>query len=145
MTISIRWMTILALLTTPSLVPAQPDTALAALPIASTQPVAAAGYKQASALAARGGAPIEIALKVVGPFEGTTQQLIQLNERGESPTASRVTVLRDGFLDDSVRGDRWDIALERTKAGAWRIVEVKRAWRCRRGMQAEQFAAVPCP
>jgi hypothetical protein len=36
-------------------------------------------YSAASALAARGGAPVDIALEVVGPFEGKTQHIIQDN------------------------------------------------------------------
>jgi hypothetical protein len=54
-------------------------------------------------------------------------------------------VVRDGLLDDSVRGLRWEVALERTQAGGWRIAEVKRAVRCRRGADTERFLAGPCP
>jgi hypothetical protein len=114
-------------------------------PLASATPVAPASYAAAAGLAARGGAPLDIALAVAGPFDGRAQRITQINQGAEAPSASRVTVVRDGLLDDSVRGLRWDIALERTQAGTWRIAEVKRAARCRRGADTERFVAGPCP
>ncbi len=113
--------------------------------VTAMQRVSEASYADAALLAARGATPLDVALAVAGPFEGTTQHLIQANAGVEAPTASRVTVLRDGLLDDSVRGERWDIVLDRTAEGVWRIREVKRAWRCRRGGQTNSFAATRCP
>lgn len=137
------------LLTTALLAPAGafagPLPSLTELPIAGTQPVAPEKYPEASALAARGGAPVAIALEIAGGFEGSTQHIVQVNEGSEMPTASRITVLRDGLLDDSLRGERWDITLARTPAGVWSIREVKRAWRCRRGGDTDRFVAVRCP
>jgi uncharacterized protein len=124
---------------------ATPAAALMALPVIATQPVAPGDYAGAAAVASRGGAPIEVALAAAGAFEGTTQHAIQENRGAESPAATRVTLLRDGFLDDAVRGDRWAIAMERTAAGGWRIVEVTRAWRCRRSAQQDRFDIAPCP
>lgn len=118
---------------------------LADVKVTGMQRVAEAQYADASSLASRGGTPLDIALAVAGPFEGATQHIIQVNEGAEAPTASRVTLLRDGLLDDSVRGERWEIALERSAEGAWRIKEVKRAWRCRRGAQTGSFVATRCP
>jgi len=113
--------------------------------VTGMQRVAEAQYADAKALASSGGTALDIALAVAGPFEGLAQHVVQVNEGAEAPSSSRVTVLRDGLLDDSVRGERWDIALERTAEGAWRIKEVKRAWRCRRGSQTGSFAASRCP
>ena len=115
------------------------------LPVVSTKVVSPGEYVEAAALAARGSAPVDIALKIVGTFAGSTQHIVQVNEGSETPSASRVTVIRDGLLDDSVRGERWDIRLERTASGVWRIAEVKRAWRCWRGAQRDGFAATLCP
>jgi hypothetical protein len=120
-------------------------TALAELPVAAMKLVSPDDYREASALAARGGAALDVALKVVGAFEGSAQQIVQVNDGGEAPSRSRVTVVRDGLLDDSVRGDLWEVSLERTAASLWGIREVKRAWRCRRGGQTESFATLRCP
>jgi hypothetical protein len=68
-----------------------------------------------------------------------------VNQGAEAPSASRITVLRDGLLDDSIRGERWEILLARTPAGFWTISEVKRAWRCRRGARPDRFATIRCP
>jgi hypothetical protein len=114
-------------------------------PVASAAGVASATYSAAAAVAARGGTPLEISLAVVGPFDGRAQRITQINQGAEAPTASRVTIVRDGLFDDAVRALRWDIALERTQAGGWRIAEVKRAVRCRRGADTERFVAGPCP
>ena len=124
---------------------AAPPASLADLAVASMKVASPVEYREASSFAARGNAPIDIALKVAGKFEGSMQHIIQVNEGGEAPSASRVTIIRDGLLDDSVRGERWDIALERRSPGIWEIKEVKRAWRCWRGEEPERFAAVRCP
>lgn len=113
-------------------------------PVADTALVAPAEYQQASAIAATGRPAVDIALSIVGEFEGATQQILQQNERSEAPSASSVTVVRDGLLDDSVRAQRWDIALERTSDGTWAIREVRKSWLCWRGAQ-QQFATTACP
>jgi hypothetical protein len=95
--------------------------------------------------AGRSASPVDITLGVVGAFEGKQQLIVQTNEGAESPMASRVTVIRDGLLDDAVRTERWDIALARTAAGSWEVREVRKSWRCWRGAHTSGFAAQPCP
>jgi hypothetical protein len=84
-------------------------------------------------------------LKIVGKFEGSTQHIIQKNEGKEVPSVSRITVLRDGLMDDSVRGVRWEIALEKTADNVWQIMEVRRSWRCWRGEKTNMFTSKLCP
>jgi hypothetical protein len=140
-----RWIVLSAALIAATGWAADKHGSLLDLKVRGMQRVDQAQYANASALALRGGTPFDIALTVAGAFEGSIQHVIQVNETSEAPSASRVTVLRDGLLDDSIRGERWDISLERTSAGAWRIREVKRAWRCWRGEEANRFAATACP
>ncbi len=139
------WMPAALLLAAGPAAAADARPALADVPVASARTLAPADYKSAAALAARGASPVEIALKAAGPFEGVTQQILQVNEGVEGPSATRVTIVRDGLLDDSLRGVRWDLRLERTQSGGWKIAEAKRAWRCRRGADTERFLAGPCP
>lgn len=141
----IGWMTCWVALLAPWAAAAETPASLAELPVAQMELVDASAYRAAADLAARGRGPLEVALKVAGEFEGSTQHIFQVSEGAESPTVARVTVIRDGLLDDSVRGERWDISLTRTLAGAWAIKEVNRAWRCRRGAQVDRFVAAPCP
>ncbi len=107
--------------------------------------VAPEAYAAASALAAGGSAPVDIALKVVGSFEAKTQDIIQENAASEAPFSAKVTVIRDGLLDDAISGERWDIALDKTPPEIWTITEVKKAWPCRRGQHTDEFATVSCP
>ncbi|HYN60848.1 MAG TPA: hypothetical protein VET87_15025 [Rubrivivax sp.] len=115
------------------------------LPVASAALVPASQYREASSRAARTGSPVDIALGVAGSFEGSRQLIVQTNEGAESPSASRVTVIRDGLLDDAVRTERWDIHLTRTAAGPWEIRQVSKSWRCWRGAKPAGFEAQPCP
>ena len=124
---------------------ADPPPPLAELPVVDTKLVLPEEYRAASTVAARGGTPLDIVLKIAGTFEGATQHIIQVNEGSEAPSASRITVLRDGLMDDSVRSERWDIALERTAASVWSIKEVRRSRRCWRGEQLNWFASKLCP
>jgi hypothetical protein len=124
---------------------AESGAPLTALPVTETRVVPPADYRAAASRAARGATPIEIALAAAGPFEGRLQQVIQAHEGAESPTAARVTLLRDGLLDDAVRGERWEFALRRNASGRWQIDEVRRAWRCWRGAQTDAFGATRCP
>ncbi len=122
-----------------------PRRSLLDLPVAAMDVVAAAEYGDASSLAAGGASPLSIAMAIAGDFEGVTQHVVQMNEGGEVPSSTNIVVLRDGLLDDSVRGERWDIALGRTGAGAWSIREVRRSWLCRRGENTDRFSAQKCP
>ena len=145
MTNYFKWVSLSLALLASSVGAADPSPQPAELPVVETKLVAPVEYRAASAFAARGSAPLEIVLKIMGEFEGSTQHISQVNEGSETPSVTRITVVRDGLMDDSVRGERWDITLERTTASVWRIREVRRAWRCWRGEQLDRFATVSCP
>ncbi len=119
--------------------------ALIDLPVIGTALVPASQYREATARAASAGSPVDIALSIAGAFEGRRQLIVLTNESAESPSASRVIVIRDGLLDDAVRTLRWDISLARTAAGPWEVTEVRTAWRCWRGVKAVGLTAKPCP
>jgi hypothetical protein len=135
----------LALLSEAAAAGAAEPVALIDLPVAGRELIAAAQWRDAEVRAARMGSPVEIALAVAGTFEGRQQLIVQVNEGGEASSAARVTVIRDGLLDDAVRSQRWDIDFTRTAAGAWQIRQVGKAWRCWRGAGSAGFAAQPCP
>jgi hypothetical protein len=115
------------------------------LPVAGKAIVPESPYRDASPRASRMGTPVDIALGVAGSFEGRRQIIVQANEGAESPSASRVTLIRDGLQDDAVRSERWDIDLARTPGGTWEIRQVTKAWRCWRGGKTAGFDAKPCP
>lgn len=113
-------------------------------PVVETRPVAAAKHPRAGRLAEGGGAPIEIALAIAGRFEGSMQSVTQVNAGSESPVATRVTIVRDGLLDDSVRGEFWEVALDRTPNGKWTVRGIRQAWLCRRGENTDRFGTLLC-
>ncbi|MFP4003315.1 MAG: hypothetical protein ACLFV8_06035 [Alphaproteobacteria bacterium] len=123
----------------------QERPSLPEIPVTAMKTVAPETYEAAAELAAGGGTPVEIALEIAGPFEGRSQHIIQENEGGEAATASSVTVLRDGLLDDAVRAQRWEVALERAEAGGWTVRTVKKARLCWRGAHTEEFGTELCP
>jgi len=134
-----------AVLIVPPVGAEEPPKFRADLSVADSKRVPPEEYREASDRAALGSDPLDVALEVVGKFEGSTQSIFQVYDRSESPQASRITVLRDGLMDDAVRGERWDIALEKTAKNVWRIKEVHRSWRCWRGEQTNRFASKLCP
>lgn len=114
-------------------------------PVVASMVVPASQYPGRMQPVATGGTPVEAALQVAGAFEGLRQVILQTNDTPESPSASRIVILRDGLLDDAVGAERWEVALVRTPAGTWAVTEARRAWRCRRGAAPAQFDVLPCP
>ena len=89
--------------------------------------------------------PITIAHKLI--FAGETelsnlQYVIQKSDGGDTGDEIlenyTVTFVRDGFLDDAVRGDWYEIqftfvrGIESDKMNMWWVLSAKEAWRCRR-------------
>jgi hypothetical protein len=138
------WMTLSLALTAPA-VGASELASLIDLPVAGRVLVPASQWREASVQALRSGSAVDIALALTGSFEGKRQLIVQSNASAESPTATRLTVIRDGLLDDAVRSERWDIELVLNAAGGWEIRQAAKAWRCWRGAEAAGFAAKPFP
>lgn len=61
---------------------------------------------------------------------------IEFNKR------STLLIIRDGFLDDSVRGDIHRIVLEKHEE-KWKVVEAEKAIRCWRNEQSS-YSSAPC-
>ena len=90
--------------------------------------------------------PLMVTLRLFGGDEDA--RVIALEEeknRGEGADAAAVVYIRDGFLDDSIRGDRHEVQYRRLSDGTWRVREARVAIRCRRGDKTEVYQAGPCP
>ena len=74
-----------------------------------------------------------------------TLSLSMEGNRGEAPDTMIIIMTRDGFLDDSVRGDWHRAALHRQSDNTWRFHEIRRAFRCWRGGNVECYGAEWCP
>jgi len=67
-----------------------------------------------------------------------------LAESNESNRKSTITIIRDGFLDDSVRGDIHELVIEKT-GDQWKVKSVKRAFRCWRNRDSVSYSIDKCP
>jgi hypothetical protein len=90
--------------------------------------------------------PLLTAVELLGG--DTDARLLLIDEqknRTEGADTTVVIVVRDGFLDDSVRGEWNRIVLSRGPESAWRVHDARRAFRCYRGSDPEVYASELCP
>lgn len=89
--------------------------------------------------------PIRIALEFMSSPGARSIKIERKDKGGEAPRTSTVTVVEDGYLDDSLRGSWTRFALERHADGTWRVTAVQRAYRCWRGHHQDSYSARLCP
>jgi hypothetical protein len=63
---------------------------------------------------------------------------------GVRPGRYQIVAIADGLPDDSVRGKRLDLSLERTRESLWQITAAKLSWRCWPERGHESFSSEPC-
>ncbi|MBM3319929.1 MAG: hypothetical protein FJY73_04560 [Candidatus Eisenbacteria bacterium] len=80
-----------------------------------------------------------------GDVDTRILSLFEEKNRGEGADTTVVVIVRDGFLDDSVRGDWHRIVYARGADGMWRVAKTSRAFRCWRGHHLETFSSQWCP
>jgi len=88
--------------------------------------------------------PIRIALRFAEPVNAPHVRVLRDDGSGEMPSTSKVTLVQQGFLDDSVSGSWIQVRLRRMDCG-WHLVDAQRAVRCRRAEDPDIFQAGPCP
>ncbi len=90
--------------------------------------------------------PLRMTVELFGGDVETRSVRIEAEKNlGEGADTTTVTLIRDGFMDDSVRGSWQRIVYHRLSDGTWRVVEAKRATRCWRGERLQSYGAAPCP
>lgn len=82
--------------------------------------------------------PVKIALNVVEQGGAAMDERRWLNvefegDGSERPDSCTVTVITDGYIDDSMRGEWCRFAMVRDDFDMWKITEFRHAWRCYRG------------
>ena len=80
-----------------------------------------------------------------GDSEAQAVVIEEMKNRVEGADSTTVVMVRDGFLDDSVRGDWHEVVFERQTDGTWRVAEARVAYRCRRGENTSVFQGDLCP
>jgi hypothetical protein len=71
-------------------------------------------------------------------------RLEKQDNRLEWPDSTVITLMRDGWADDSIRGDWHRLTLHRLPDGTWRLSEALRAYRCYRGHQQGTYGERRC-
>jgi len=82
--------------------------------------------------------PVKIALNVVEQGGEAMEERRWLNiefegDGSERPDSCTVTVITDGYLDDSMRGEWCRFTMVRDEYDMWKVAEFRHAWRCWRG------------
>jgi len=62
----------------------------------------------------------------------------------EAPKNIDINLVRDGFLDDSVRGDIHHLKLKKNKNGTWKVISIKKATSCWRKKELI-YSSEACP
>mgnify|MGYP000884378044 FL=1 len=90
--------------------------------------------------------PLLVAIHILGGDVDTRSLVIEeVKNRGEGADQTTVVYIRDGFLDDSVRGDWHELDLRRQPDGTWRVLEVRAAYRCWRSGNTDLYQRGLCP
>jgi len=89
--------------------------------------------------------PIRIALEFMNSQGARSVKIDREDQGGEAHASTRVTVVEDGYLDDSVRGSWTRFTMKRLDDGPWRIANIQKAYRCWRGHHQESYSARLCP
>ena len=89
--------------------------------------------------------PLEITIELFGSDVDTRSVALkeELN-RGEGADTVVVIMVRDGFLDDSIRGYWERIVYHRQPDRTWRVLDVRRAYRCWRGHHTDTYSSHWC-
>jgi hypothetical protein len=92
------------------------------------------------------GSPLLTTIELLGDDADTRILSIEETKNlAEGADTTVVVLMREGFLDDSVRGDWHRIVYRRRPDQTWRVQSVQRAFRCYRGHHLESFSRRRCP
>jgi len=89
--------------------------------------------------------PLSATVELLGGDAETRTVSLFVEGAGEGADVTTVVIVRDGFFNDSVRGDWHRIVYRRGADGTWRVAEARRATRCWRGHHLESYSAQLCP
>jgi len=89
--------------------------------------------------------PMQIVARMIGEFSDMRSRTIEMT----APTADgadslTVTVTNDGYLDDSVRGEKFKYELKANEQGVWRFTSAAKSWRCQPGRGNQDYSTIKC-
>jgi hypothetical protein len=87
--------------------------------------------------------PTIVAVNFVGKFSETKTRTVEMTAPTAEETNQLTVIITDeGYLDDSVRGERYRLRLRADPAGIWYVLKAEKAQSCYRGHK--DFSAAPC-
>lgn len=129
--------------------PANPAATAIAVPVHASQPQSFTEFNERIAEAVRLGEtwPREPVLVVRNFTSWGAERVGALlwHGTGEQPGRYHFVAINDNLLDDSVRGHRLEVTVERQPDNSWRIVDARMSWRCWRKNESDFFGVDRCP
>lgn len=90
--------------------------------------------------------PILVTLYLVGGDDDIRSLVLEeVKNRAEGADLTKVVCIRDGLLDDSVRGDWHEFNLNRLADSTWRVSDARASYRCWRSDNTDEYQESPCP
>lgn len=88
--------------------------------------------------------PTQVVARMLGQFSEIRSRTIEMSApSAEEVESLNVTVIDDGFLDDSVRGEKHLFELK-NEQGVWKFVSAGKSWRCYEGRGHQDFSTAKC-
>lgn len=89
--------------------------------------------------------PMQVIARTTGEFSDMRSRTIEMT----APTADgadslTVIVISDGYLDDSVRGEKFKYELKANEQGVWKFTSASKAWRCQPGRGHQDYSTTKC-
>lgn len=89
--------------------------------------------------------PARIIARTFGSFLEVRTKSIEFNApTADQPDSLFVTVIGDGYLDDSVRGEKFRLELKSNEQGVWKFTSASKSWRCQAGRGSQEFSNSKC-
>jgi|GEM_PF-734957 len=89
--------------------------------------------------------PFQVVANIIEPFSEMKSRTVKI----VSPFADvtdrvTVTIIDDGYADDSVRGEKFVFVLKVSKSGVWKVDSAKKAQVCQKNRGHQNYSVAPC-
>jgi len=89
--------------------------------------------------------PARIIARTFGGFSEMRSKTVEfLSQSPDGSDTLSVTVTNDGYMDDSIRGERFRLELKLDDQGTWKFTSANKSWRCQTGRGNQEYSIVRC-
>lgn len=90
-------------------------------------------------------APFLVVAHIIEPFSEMGSRTVEMVSPFADVTESlTVTVIDDGYADDSVRGEKFIYELKLDESGVWKVISAKKAQVCQQNRGHQDYSTAPC-